>query len=241
MNKKFSLHHVLLIAMLSFLSPATANDIYIQQSGDGLDLDIVQDGQDNVIGTSGTNVGLTGDDMTFSITQTGSYNTIAAVIKGDTYTGTWAFTGDTNVVDLQCSSSAAGNCDTVTLNITTTGSDNTFDFDIGGTADAASSTVSFTVTGDNNILTSSIDGQSAALSVTLDNSASLSTNSANSDEGVAITTSQSGNGDVNGQGITLDVTGGGGTIDVTQSGIYDNTVDLTISGDNFDVDITQSD
>jgi len=106
MNKRFSLAHVFLIGMLSFLSPATANDIYIQQSGDGLDLDITQDGQDNVIGTSGTNVGLTGDDMTFSITQTGSYNTIAATIKGDTYTGTWAFTGDTNVVDLQCSSSA---------------------------------------------------------------------------------------------------------------------------------------
>jgi len=173
MNKSFSYIRILFISMLFFGSPAISNDIYIQQSGDGLDLDITQDGQDNVIGTSGTNVGLTGDDMTFSITQTGSYNTIAATIKGDTYVGTWAFTGDTNVVDLQCSSSASGNCDTVTLNITTTGSDNTFDFDIGGTADAASSTVSFTVTGDNNILTSSIDGQSAAHTVTIDNSASL--------------------------------------------------------------------
>ena len=37
------------------------------------------------------------------------------------------------------------------------------------------------------------------------------------------------------------VTGGGGTVDITQSGIYDTTVDLTIVGDNFDVDITQSD
>jgi hypothetical protein len=227
--------------MLLFLSPTYANDIYIQQSGDGLDLDIVQDGQDNVIGTSGTNMTIQGDDMTFSITQTGSYNTIAATIKGDTYVGTWAFTGDTNAVDLQCSSSASGSCDTVTLNITTTGDDNTFDFDIGGTASGDSSTISFTITGDNNILTSSVDGQSAGLSITVDNSASLSTNSANSDEGVAVTTSQSGDGDVAGHDITLDVTGGGGTIDITQSGIYDNKVDLTISGDNFDVDITQRD
>lgn len=241
MNKRFSYYLVLMMSMLLFHSPTYANDIYIQQSGDGLDLDIVQDGQDNVIGTSGTNMAIQGDDMTFSITQTGSYNTIAATIKGATYTGTWSFTGNTNAVDLQCSSAAAGNCDTVTLNITTTGDDNTFDFDIGQTADADSSTVSFTVTGDNNIIDTDIDGQSAALTVTLNNSASLSTNSANSDEGVAITTNQSGNGDVNGQGITLDVTGGGGTIDITQSGIYDNTVDLTISGDNFDVDITQSD
>src|SRR6056300_1269685 len=141
MNKTFSYASILFVSILFFGSPAISNDIYIQQSGDGLDLDIIQDGQDNVIGTSGTNVGLTGDDITFSMTQTCSYNTIAATIKGDTYTGTWAFTGDTNVVDLQCSSAAAGNCDTVTMTITTTGSDNTFDFDIGGTADAASSTV----------------------------------------------------------------------------------------------------
>lgn len=241
MNKRFSLIHVLLVSMLLYLTPSFANDIYIQQSGDGLDLDITQDGADNVIGTSSTGVDLTGDDMTFAITQTGSYNTIAATIKGDTYTGTWQFTGDTNAVDLLCSSAAAGNCDTVTLNITTTGDDNTYDFDIGESADADSSTISFTVTGDNNIVNTDVDGQSAALTVTVDNSASLSTNSANSDEGVTITTTQSGNGDTNGMGITLDVTGGGGTIDVTQSGINDNIVDLTISGDNFDVDITQSD
>ena len=241
MNKSFSITHALLVAMLLFLTPSFANDIYIQQSGDGLDLDITQDGADNVIGTSSTDVRLTGDDMTFAITQTGSYNTIAATIKGDTYTGTWQFTGDTNAVDLLCSSSSSGNCDTVTLNITTTGDDNTYDFDIGETADADSSTISFTVTGDNNIINTDVDGQSAALTVTVDNSASLSTNSANSDEGVAITTTQSGNGDTNGMGITLDVTGGGGTIDISQSGINDNIVDLTISGDAFDVDITQSD
>jgi len=241
MNKTFSYASILFVSILFFGSPAISNDIYIQQSGDGLDLDIIQDGQDNVIGTSGTNVGLTGDDITFSITQTGSNNTIAATIKGDTYVGTWVFTGDSNTVDLLCSSAAAGSCDTVTLNITNTGDSNDYTIAIGENADADSSTVAFTVTGDNNIIDTTIDGQSAALTVDINNSASLSTNSANSDEGVALTTSQTGDGDINGHGITLDVDGGGGTIDITQSGIYDNTVDLTIQGDNFDVDITQSD
>ena len=64
MNKSFSITHALLVAMLLFLTPSFANDIYIQQSGDGLDLDITQDGADNVIGTSSTDVSLTGDDMT---------------------------------------------------------------------------------------------------------------------------------------------------------------------------------
>ena len=241
MNKNFSYLKILFVAMMFFGSPALSNDIYIQQSGDGLDLDITQDGQDNVIGTSNTDVGLTGHDITFAITQTGNSNTIAATIKGATYTGTWTFTGDSNTVDLLCSSTTAGNCDTVTLNITNTGDTNDYTIAIGENADAENSTVAFTVTGDNNIIDTTIDGKSASLTVDINNSASLSTNSANSDEGVALTTSQTGDGDINGHGITLDVDGGGGTIDITQSGIYDNTVDLTINGDNFDVDITQSD
>ena len=139
---------------------ASANDIYITQVGDTLDLDITQDGQNNEFGDSTTNVSLNGASMTFAITQTGNNNDIAAVINGANYTGTWTFTGSGNTVDLLCSSAAAGNCESVTLNITTVGDDNTFDFDIG---------------------------------------------------------------------------------DVTQSGIYDNTVSATFTGDNQDVDITQSD
>ena len=179
--------------------------------------------------------------MTFAITQTGNTNTIAAVIKGDTYTGTWAFTGNTNTVDLLCSSAATGKCDTVTLNITTTGDDNDYTIKIGESADSDNAVVNFTVTGDNNILTPTINGKSAALTVTPNNASSLSTNSDAGDEGVAITTTQTGDGDSQGHGITLDVTGGGGKIDITQSGIYDNTVDLTIAGDDFDVDISQTD
>ena len=230
-----------IMGMILFASISSANDIYITQSGDSLDLDITQDGTDNVIGTSGTLMSLTGDDMTFAITQTGSYNTIAATIKGATYTGTWSITGDSNSIDLLCSSASTGNCDTVTLNVTTTGDDNDYTINIGETSDAESATVAFTVTGDNNIIDSSLDGTNANITVAIDNSASLATTSANSDEGVAITLDVDGNGDVNGHTIDLDVTGGGGTVDITQSGINDNTVDLTISGDSFDVDITQSD
>lgn len=231
----------IILVLFIWANYAIANDIYIQQAGDSLNLDIVQDGQNNVIGTSTTAVALSGDDMTFDITQTGSYNTISATIKGATYTGTWSFTGDSNTVDLLCSSAATGSCDTVTLNITTTGDDNDYTIRIGETSASDSATVNFTLTGDNNIMTPTINGESAVLTVVVDNSSSLSTNSANLDEGVAITTSQSGDGDLNGHTIDVNVTGGGGTIDITQSGVYDNYVDLDITGDDFDVDITQSD
>ena len=230
---------VLFLVMLG--SSTYANEIYIDQIGDNLDLDITQDGQDNKIGTSTTDAGLYGDDMTFAITQTGNFNEITAVIRGTDYTGTWSFTGDSNTVDLLCSSTTAGNCDTVTLNITNTGDSNEYTFNIGETADADSATVAFTVTGDNNIIDSTIDGTSVALTVTIDNSASLATTSAAGDEGNGVTISQSGDGDVNGHTVTLDITGGGSTYDVTQSGIYDNTVDATFDGDSQAVDITQSD
>lgn len=232
-------HIVLFLVMLG--SSAYANEIYIDQIGDNLDLDITQDGQDNKIGTSTTDAGLYGDDMTFAITQTGNFNEITAVIRGTDYTGTWSFTGDSNTVDLLCSSTTAGNCDTVTLNITNTGDSNQYTFNIGETADADSATVAFTVTGDNNIINSTIDGTSVALTVTIDNSASLATTSAAGDEGNGVTISQTGNGDVNGHTVTLDITGGGSTYDINQSGIYDNTVNATFSGDSQDVDITQSD
>lgn len=232
-----------MVFVLSFLigTAAWANEIYIDQIGDSLDLDIVQDGTDNQFGDSTTDVTLSGDDMTFSVTQSGNGNDIAAVIKGVTYTGTWSFTGDYNTVDLLCSSSATGDCDTVTLNISTTGDSNTYDFDIGETADASSSNVSFTVTGDNNVIATTIDGVSAAVSVTLNNSSSLATTSANSDAGNNIDIDIAGDGDTNGHTVTLDITGGGSTYTINQSGIGDNTVDATFNGDSQDVDITQSD
>jgi len=218
-----------------------ANDIYIDQVGDSLDLDIVQDGQNNKIGTSLVDADFDGDNMTFSITQTGNTNEITADIQGNTYTGTWVFTGNSNTVDLLCDSSANGNCETVTLNITTTGDSNAYTINIGETGDAENATIAFTVTGDNSVINTDVDGTNSDITVVMNNSASLATTSANSDEGNQLDLTQTGNGDVGGHSITLNITGGGSTYTVTQSGIYDNKVDATFNGDSQDVDITQSD
>jgi hypothetical protein len=53
-----------LASTIMISSALFANDIYIQQVGDTLDLDIVQDGQDNKIGTGTQDVvlGSTGND-----------------------------------------------------------------------------------------------------------------------------------------------------------------------------------
>ena len=150
-------------------------------------------------------------------------------------------TGNTNTVDLKCSSASAGNCETVTLNITTTGDDNTYDFDIGESADADATSISFTVTGDDNIVNAAIDGESAAITVVSDNSASVSTNSTAGDAGNEFTFDIDGDGSTNGHTVNLTVTGGGSFYDITQGGINDNTVDATFTGDEQDVTISQTD
>lgn len=239
--KKLLLTIISLVAISNF---ALANDIYITQVGDNLDLDIVQDGQDNEIGDSTTDMIIKGDDMTFSITQTGNLNTIEATIKGADYTGTWDFFGDSNTVTLNCDSMGtpgAGNCEDVRLDIDGDGDDNTYTFDIGETADAGGSIVSFDIDGDNNVTNFTLDGVDANITVVSDNSASLATTSANSDEGNAITIDSSGGASLSGHIITLNITGGGSTYDITQSGTDQNKIDATFDGDSQDVDITQSD
>ena len=232
--------------LLIFGSMAFANEIYIDQVGDNLDLDITQDGSNNQFGDSNAVADLEGDDMTFSITQTGSNNDIAAVINGNTYTGTWSFTGDYNTVDLTCDDGGL-NCETVTLNITTTGDTNDFTFLVGDSSDAQNSVINFTVTGDNNVMDTTIDGKSAAVTVAIDNSATLSTatpsagSSTAGQGGNAIDIDISGDGDSSGHTVDLDITGGGGSFVINQSGVNDNTISADFSGDGADVDITQSD
>ena len=129
----------------------------------------------------------------------------------------------------------------MTLNITTTGDDNTYDIFIGENADSEGLEASFTVTGDNNVFINNIDGESVKMVVTIDNSASNVATSANGDEGNKITIDVDGDGDSAGHEILLDITGGGGTIDIIQSGVGDNKVDLDMTGESFDVDISQTD
>ena len=86
-------NNILIFLFLCFSVPVLANDIYITQSGNNLNLDIVQDGQNNVAGTSSTGISLTGNSMTFNIDQIGNNNVVSTVINGVSYTGNIDLTG----------------------------------------------------------------------------------------------------------------------------------------------------
>ena len=213
------------------LTPAIANDIYIQQSGDNLDLDITQDGQNNVAGNSSTAMSLTGNSMTFSISQVGDSNVIEATINGTTYTGNINLTGGLNTVDLDC---AASNCDTVSMSIDVTGDSADVTVDLGSTADASDYVGTIDITSAaTETFTLTVNAAAADADIDITNSSGLSGNTS--------TYTQTGDGDSAGHSLTHSHTGDGGVINMSQSGIYDNKIDVTTSGDNATIDITQTD
>ena len=234
MNKSFSIRSILFVAMLFFLSPVQANDIYIQQSGNNLDLDITQDGQNNVAGTSSAGIVLQGNTMTFNIDQVGNSNVVSATIKGVTYTGNIDLTGSSNDVALLCDSAGSGNCDTVSMSIDVTGSSADINVNIGEGADAENFTGTIDVTSAaDETITLTANGTSAIADIDVTNNSGSAGNTA--------TYTQTGDGDINGHTLTHSHTGDGGLTVISQSGVYDNIIDLTTSGDNAEINITQSD
>tara|TARA_B100000212_G_scaffold102818_1_gene75870 strand:- start:791 stop:1477 length:687 start_codon:yes stop_codon:yes gene_type:complete len=211
---------------------AYANDIYVTQSGDTLDLDITQDGQNNTVGNSTTASSVIGATATIDIDQVGNSNVLTFDVNGATYTGTFNVTGNSNNIDMNCDSTGNNSsCGTVTASITMVGNSNDIDLDIGETSDSAGTTATITSAGsdDSNVIAATIDGTSAILTITVDGD----TNNWLVDI--------DGNGDVNGHTLIHTHTGGIADVDIVQSGLYDNMITLTTSGDNHDIDISQTD
>ena len=220
-----------LFAIMLLMTPAMANDIYIQQSGDNLDLDITQDGQNNVAGDSTTAMSLTGNAMTFSISQVGDSNVIEATINGATYTGNINLTGGLNTVDLDC---ATGNCDTVSMSIDVTGDSADITVDLGSTADASDYVGTIDITSAaSETFTLTVNAAAADADIDISNASGTVGNTSSY--------TQTGDGDSAGHSLTHSHTGDGAVINMSQSGIYDNKINVTTSGDNAAIDITQTD
>ena len=222
----------LMLIMFMMVSTVYANDIYVTQSGATLDLDILQDGQNNTIGSSTTSSSVIGATTNFDIKQVGNSNVITFDINGANYTGTWDITGNSNNIEFNCDSTGNNSiCGTATANITWTGNSSDIDLDIGETSAAGNATVNITGASgsDSNVIAASIDGTSVILT--------LSVNGDTNNYLIDI----DGNGDVNGHTLIHSHTGGIADVDITQSGVYDNMLNLTTSGDNHDIDIIQRD
>ena len=221
---------VMFLMMLTM--PVMANDIYVTQSGATLDLDILQDGQNNTIGNSTTASTVTGATSNFNIDQIGDSNVLTFDINGASYTGTFSTTGNSNNIDFNCDSGGTvSSCASVTASIIWVGSSNDLDIDVGETADAtgAGITISGASGSDSNVIAGTIDGTSVIFT--------LSVNGDTNNFLVDI----DGDGDSAGHTYIHSHTGSIADVDITQSGIYDNMITLTTSGDNHNIDIIQRD
>ena len=212
--------------------PVFANDIYVTQSGASLTLDVLQDGQNNTIGSSSTSSASTGASTNLNIDQVGNSNVITYQINGASYTGVINLVGNSNNVDLNCDSTGNNSsCGTANAVINFTGNSNDIDLDIGQTSAATSADVDIVgQTGsDSNVVAATVDGTSAILTITI-----------NGDSNNYLLDID-GNGDINGHTLVHSHTGGLADVDITQSGINDNIINLTTSGDSHNIDIIQRD
>ena len=230
----------LIIGILLYLlfqcwtNPSYANDLNmtIDNLTDGGTFNSLQDGQNNTIGSSTTSSSIIGATTNFDIRQVGNSNVITFDVNGANYTGTWAITGNSNNIDFKCDSGGSNSsCGTATANITWTGSSQDIDLDIGETSAAGTATVNMTGASgsDSNVVAATIDGTSAILTLTVDGDTNNYLIDIN------------GDGDVNGHTLVHSHTGSIADVDITQSGVYDNIINLTTSGDNHDIDISQTD
>ena len=224
-----------IISVIMFLMMTTwsyANDIYVTQSGNALDLDITQDGENNTIGQGGLNSTSTGATTVLNIDQVGDSNVIKYQINGATYTGVINLVGNSNNVDLNCDSGGSNSsCGTANAVINFTGSSNDIDLDIGETSSATTADVDLVGQSgsDSNVIAATVDGNSAILRITVNGD----TNNYLIDI--------DGNGDSVGHTLIHSHTGGIADVDIIQSGTNDNMITLTTSGDNADIDISQTD
>ena len=221
---------VIMFLMMTVLS--YANDIYVTQSGNALDLDITQDGENNTVGNSTTASASAGVTTILNIDQIGDSNVITYQINGATYTGVINLVGSSNNVDLNCDSTGGNSsCGTANAVINFTGSSNDIDLDIGQTSSANTADVDIVGQSgsDSNVVAATVDGNSAVLTITVNGD----TNNYLIDI--------DGNGDSVGHTLIHSHTGGIADVDIIQSGVNDNMITLTTSGDNADIDISQTD
>ena len=224
------INYIMFVMLMAI--PVSANDIYVTQSGASLTLDVLQDGQNNTIGNSTTASTSTGASTNLNIDQVGNSNVITYQINGASYTGVINLQGNSNNVDLNCDSTGNNSsCGSANAVINFTGNSNDIDLDIGLTSSATGADVDLVgQTGtDSTVLAATVDGNSVILTITV-----------NGDSNNYLLDID-GNGDINGHTLVHSHTGGLADVDITQSGINDNIINLTTSGDSHNIDIIQRD
>ena len=117
------------------LADSTDNEIFLEQSGDTLNLTIDQVGYGNKLcgsissGACASDMVITGSNITFNLDQIGNSNQLYGPIVLGNSNIDMVFTGDSNVYDWNIGYNTAA--DNLDLDLAVTGSSNQWDVDIG--------------------------------------------------------------------------------------------------------------
>ena len=178
-----------------------------------------------------------GASLDLDITQDGQNNTVGNSTTASASTGATTIldidqVGNSNVIKYQINGATytgqinlQGNSNDVDLNCDSTGNNSSC-----GTANAVISFI-----GNSNDIDLDIGETASATGIDAD-----IVGQSGSDSNVVAATVD-GNGDVVGHTLIHTHTGGIADVDITQSGVNDQMITLTTSGDNADIDISQTD
>ena len=212
MKNKF----ISILAVFSLVGFAADNEIYVDQSGTGANIDLEQLGISNIIGGLNSTAGsvnafdLDGNAMTLDINMIGATNKFLGDIFADNFTGLYNFTGGTNSFTIQVDPTNANSSDGSNQNVAVTGSGNTFTLNQGTTAIAASLDLDWIIQGSNNTVTSNINIDGATNYMDIDGSDNTVTYT-----GTGVNASAGGY-------FYLDHTGGSRTFNIQQLSTQDN-------------------
>ena len=203
--------------MLSALTTYAAdNEIFVDQSGTGANIDLEQLVISNIIGClnssacSLTAFDLDGNTMTLDINMIGATNKFLGDINANTFTGLYNFTGGSNTFTIQVDPTNTYSSDGSDQNVAVTGSSNTFTLNQGTTAIAANLNLDWIIQGSNNTVTSNINIDGATNFMDIDGSDNAVTYT-----GTGVNASAGGY-------FYLDHTGGSRTFNIQQLSTQDN-------------------
>ena len=209
-----------MITMITFISSTAlgqSNDVYIDQVGDSLTLNIEQQGESNNIGNIEEDFILGGDNMTVGILQEGDGNSIdGQIVNADGAAIAAAFVGDSNSLDINMG--GVGEVTDSTVDVVVVGDTNAIQLTTAADGTAIASDVDIFVVGGLNEFVSVIESDNATLALAVDGDANI------------FNTEQSGWSD---HSATVVLTGSDNTVDILQ----ENTLQSAI----INIDSTMSD
>lgn len=221
------------LAIFTLAAAASDNEIYVEQTGATLNLNLEQLGAGNIIGGLESAAGdlnpfdLDAVSLTLEINQIGNTNKMLGDIYGDSITGFFNFDGDSNSFTIQGDPTGSYGIDSSNYNVAVTGGSNTFTLDHGTTALAGTLDLDWIIQGDSNTFDFNINYDGATNYVDVD--------------GDSNTINFTGQGEDGGY-FYLDQTGNSRTFNINQLSTLNNDwLKVLSTGNSGTVCITQND